>query len=246
MKKILFAFVSILLFCSARAAAPPVTSIPKQSAVIMTYQQPAFVPAQYESAFGSTYQEAGRNHFPLVGVKTNLLLFAGVYPDFRYYAVTPNIAFEAYFARCWSVNADYAYSRRTLGPNDTQKRFAYTSVGVEPRFWLSGDDRFRGFYVGAYAAYVQFNVMRPRVREGLGYSGDQFSTGFSAGYTQPLAKRLLIEFSLKGGFRHSVFDRYSNQDGNFVFKSSGFDNSVALQAVNVSLMYRFGKIETRK
>lgn len=191
-------------------------------------------------AVSVTQQPSKEKLFPTWALKTNLLLFAGVYPDFRYYVVTPNIEAEYYFARRWSVGADFAYAVSKLSDTDTKERFGYHNYAAEGRYWFKGDCRFRGFYAGIYAAYTEFNLMDPDRYDGFGYSGDMYSAGLSAGYVAPLSRRLFLEVGLRGGYAYADYEKYHHDGSGFISNGQGNDSNFRLQAVRVSLMYRFG------
>ena len=66
---------------------------------------------------------------PLLAVKTNLIYWVGIMPDFKHYRWMPNLSLEYFFADRWSINATGAYAKRKVGGD--QYRSEERRVGKE-------------------------------------------------------------------------------------------------------------------
>lgn len=183
-----------------------------------------------------------RKLFPLVGLKTDLVAWAGVCPDFKRTTFMPNLEAEVYFAERWSVGvsalyADWAY--------DGGRQFwGLSAYSVEPRFWFRRDALFRGFFVGVYGEAGDFNNQRDRrddITTLTNYTGTYWSAGLSAGYLLPLSRHWNLELSLRGGYRCADYDRYDRELPYLYYSSSDKKNEFALTGLRFSVVYRFGR-----
>lgn len=215
--------------------------IPDVDAVFISPEQSPAGMGRYIAEY-PTRKVKKRLH-PVFALKTNLLLFGGILPDFKYYDITPNLEAELYFSKRWSLALDGAFSAWSLGDNDINKRWGYMSVGLEPRVWFSGNGRFVGLYAGLYGAYTQFNVMRDGAD---GHVGDRFGGGISLGVVAPLSNRIYLELGVRGGYHSTAHDNYYHQSQNFYYRSSDSKSGFALQTIRLSLMYRFGSTYDKK
>ncbi len=187
-------------------------------------------------------RKENRRLYPLIGLKTDLIAWVGICPDFKRTTFMPNLAGEVYFAERWSVEAsalfvDWAY--------DNDKQFwGRSSYSVEPRFWFRKNGLYRGFFVGVYGEAGDFNNQQDR-RDGVvtttNYTGNYWSAGLSAGYLLPLSRHWNLELSLRCGYRSADYDRYDRELPYLYYSSSGKENEFALTGLRFSVVYRFGR-----
>lgn len=173
-----------------------------------------------------------------LGIKTNVLLFAGLLPDGSMYSPVANVAGEVYFMDRFSAQVSFAYAM-PYNKGDQYNLFSMTCLEVEPRWWLWGDSRFRGLYAGVYGQYGSFNV---RIKEKLedNSTGLFYGGGISVGWLQPLWKGLYVEAGLQAGYRSDTVDVYEFIPGSTNKKQATYMlNSFTLQGMNLSVGYRF-------
>ena len=197
---------------------------------------------QREAAAAARRQrKENRRLYPIVGLKTDLVAWAGVCPDFKRTTFMPNIAGEVYFAKRWSVGvsalyADWAY--------DSGKQFwGLSAYSVEPRLWFRGDGLFRGFFVGVYGEAGDFNNQRDRrddITTLTNYTGTYWSAGVSVGYLLPLSRHWSFELSVRGGYRSADYNIYDRELPYFYYNSSDKKNEFALTGLRFDVVYRFG------
>ena len=197
---------------------------------------------QREAAAAARRQrKENRRLYPIVGLKTDLVAWAGVCPDFKRTTFMPNIAGEVYFAKRWSVGvsalyADWAY--------DSGKQFwGLSAYSVEPRLWFRGDGLFRGFFVGVYGEAGDFNNQRDRrddITTLTNYTGTYWSAGVSVGYLPPLSRHWSFELSVRGGYRSADYNIYDRELPYFYYNSSDKKNEFALTGLRFDVVYRFG------
>lgn len=142
------------------------TPQPQQSVGEPAAEQPAAEPEQPRQAVVAQPEpvpvlpSADKRAFhPLLAVKTNLLYWAGVMPDFKHYTFVPNLEIEYFFKEHWSLSATGNYMKRSYGNDDF---FSISAWSVEPRWWFKGDGRFRWFYLGAYGQVGDYDVQNSR------------------------------------------------------------------------------------
>lgn len=186
-------------------------------------------------------RERRRLH-PAFALKTNLVLWGGVTPDFDIATYMPNLAAEFYFARHWSLEGSYVYSDWDYFSGD--KFWAVSAFSVEPRFWFRRDGLFRGFYVGLYGQYGEFDNQQDRHSGGFQRTGTFFSAGASVGYVQTLSRHWYLEVGIKGGYRRADCDWYDIEYDNAGVKHHYFNRRQIAgkfsPGLRLNLMYRFG------
>lgn len=179
---------------------------------------------------------------PILAVKTDLVAWAGVCPDFKRTTFMPNLEAELYFARRWSVAASGLYADWEY---DGGKQFwGYSAFSGEVRLWLRGNGLFRGFYVGAYGEAGDFDNQRDRRDDAVtttNYTGTFWSAGISAGYLLPLSRHWNLELSLRGGYRSASYDSYDRELPYLYYSASGSKNEFALTGLRLNVVYRFGR-----
>lgn len=176
---------------------------------------------------------------PVIGIKTNLLYWAGFFPDMTWKQVLPNLSLEFFFADRWSVAVDGAASLRLRNGRD-QKLCAFSSFGGEGRYWFRKGGLYKGFYAGIYLNGGTFD-RSPKHTEDLGHTGTFVGVGLSAGYTYMFNQWLGLEIGIRGCFRHVEDDRYQHVDPNYFYRSTEYKNGVRLGGVFLNLTGRFGK-----
>lgn len=170
---------------------------------------------------------------PTLALGTNLLQWAGFRPDFTHTTTIPNIYAEYYFLKRWSVKGAFAYCDWSY---DSGKRFqGISSYSIEPRFWLKGDGKFRGFFVGIYGQFGDYN----QKDTDKNYTGKYHSEGLSAGYLLPLYKGLAVEVCLRGGYRHASVKKYKTNEECSSLCRKYSKNEITLTGSCLNLIYRF-------
>lgn len=187
-------------------------------------------------------RQENRKLYPLIGIKTDVIAWAGVLPDFKKAAFMPNLEAEVYFAGRWSVAATALYANWAYG--NGKQFWGVSAYGAEPRFWFRNDGLFRGFHVGVYGEAGDFNNQKDRndaVTTTTNYTGTFWSAGISAGYLLPLARHWSMEVSLRGGYRSAKYDIYDRELPFLYYSSSDKENKFMLTRFKLNIVYRFGK-----
>lgn len=176
-----------------------------------------------------------RSFVPRLSLKTDLMLWGGVMPDFKIGTWTPNLSAEVYFARRWSVQAGYAYSNwNALG--GSKGLCAVSAADLEVRRWFGRRPAFRGFYLGVYGQYGQYDVQETA----SGQTGSFWSAGLGAGWLQPLSERWAVEAQLRGGYRSAQNEAYDIEPGHNYFDRKSTEEGFMGQ-LRLQIVYRFGK-----
>lgn len=190
-------------------------------------------PATAKTSSRPIYRDGGLGF----GVKTNVLMFAGIAANGPMYTPAPNLAAEVYFASRFSAQLSVAYAM-PYNKGNKNNLFELMAFSLEPRFWLFGDGSYRGFYGGVYAQYGTFDV---RIKEELedNCMGSYMGGGLSVGWLQPLWRELYIDAGARVGYRSDAVDVYEfSSKGNKRIASYTL-NSFTLQGINLSIGYRF-------
>lgn len=173
-----------------------------------------------------------------LGIKTNLLLFAGLLPDGSMYSPVANVAAEVYFMDRFSAQLSFAYAT-PYNKGDQYNLFSMTCLMIEPRWWLLSGSRFRGLYAGMYGQYGSFNV---RIKEDLedNSTGLFYGGGISVGWLQPIWRGFYADAGVQVGYRCDIVDVYEFTPGSANRKLATYTlNSFTLQGLNLSIGYRF-------
>lgn len=174
---------------------------------------------------------------PLLAVKTNLLYWVGLMPDFRNYSFIPNLELEYFFLDRWSVAAAGNYAKWEYSGDDW---FGISTWSLEPRWWIWGDGQYRWIYLGLYGEVGDYDVQNNRI-DVDGYTGKLWSTGLSVGAALPFSKRWGAEVGLRAGYRHSQEKAYSYEAPDYFLDAEDTGNHWGVTGIKVSLYYRFGK-----
>lgn len=173
---------------------------------------------------------------PVIGIKTNLVGWAGVTPEFERTTFMPNLAVEGFFARRFSAELSAVYSDFDFGGGE---HWGLSGYSLEPRFWLKGDGRYKGLYFGVYGQTGDFNVKRKEAETTVNHTGTYFDAGVSVGYYLPLTKHWGFEFGLRGGYHKADSELYEIRgDANYRQEKEDADR-LGLTRLNVSVSYRF-------
>lgn len=178
-----------------------------------------------------------RDFRPLLAVKTNLLYWATVMPDFKSYTFVPNLEIEYFFKERWSLAATGNYMKRGYGNGDF---YGISSWSVEPRWWFKGDGRFRWFYLGAYGQVGDYDAQNSRVAND-GNTGTLWGAGLSLGAAIPFSDRFGLEVGIRGGYRRSNVRVYSHEAPDYFLDYETKDNHWGVTGIKASLYFRFGK-----
>lgn len=174
---------------------------------------------------------------PLLAVKTNLLYWATVMPDFKSYTYVPNLEIEWFFKDRWSLSGTGNFAKWSYGNG---KFFGISSWSIEPRWWFKGDGRFRWFYLGAYGQVGDYDVQNDRVSLD-GNTGKLWGAGLSLGVAIPFSNRFGLELGLRGGYRHAKVNGYVHEAPDYFREFTEKDNHWGVTGIKASLYYRFGK-----
>lgn len=192
-----------------------------------------------------TLSGAGQERFgfrPLVAVKTNLLAWGTLMPDFKSYVPVPNLEVEWFVNHRWSVTVTGAYVSRRY---DGGQLFALSSYSVEPRFWLCADGRHRLLHAGIYGQAGDYDVQQKRIKYD-GLTGRLFGGGVSLGAAIPFLPSFGMEAGLRVGYRHSKVKGYNRTEDGCYREITTADNHWGVTGLKLSLYYRFGKRTLKK
>ena len=185
-------------------------------------------------------QQARKLH-PLLAVKTDAVFWAGVMPGFERGTYTPNLAAELFFARRWSLQlgGSYAYWDAILGDYGV---FATSALDLELRSWLGTKDLFRGFFMGLYGTYGDYDVQDGSAPKGQ--TGTFFGAGAGVGWAQPISRHWSFEVQVRAGYR-SVSNEFYDIDTQTRMPHYYLDCKQSkgefVPQVRLQLVYRFGK-----
>lgn len=178
-----------------------------------------------------------REFRPLLAVKTNLLYWATVMPDFKSYTFVPNLEIEYFFKERWSLSGTVDWAKWGYGGGDF---FGISSYSLEPRWWFKGDGRFRRFYLGAYGQVGDYDAQNARVAND-GNTGRLWGAGLSLGVAIPFSDRFGLEVGIRGGYRRSNVRTYSHEAPDYFLDYETKDNHWGVTGIKASLYFRFGK-----
>lgn len=172
---------------------------------------------------------------PVLALKTDLLLWGGVMPGFEMGTWTPNFSAEIYFARRWSVEAGYAYSNWNA-LSGGKGLYALSVANLEMRAWFGKASFFKGFYLGIYGQYGQYDIQQGV----LGHTGSFWNAGLGAGYLLPLSRHWALEAEVRGGYRSADNSVYDIEPEHNYFNRTQTEGKF-VPAIRVNLVYRIGR-----
>lgn len=194
---------------------------------------PADTPTQPPVADAGT-----KEHFqPVIAIKTNLLYWGTVMPDFHSYTFVPNLEIEWFFCDRWSLAGTGNYAKWAYGGDDF---FGISSWSLEPRLWFGSDGSFRWLYLGLYGQAGDYDVQNDRL-ERDGNTGKIWGTGLSLGVAIPFSDRLGLEVGIRGGYRNSSVRAYSYEAPDYFLDYESKDGFWGVTGIKASLYFRFGK-----
>lgn len=203
---------------------------------------------------------------PIFAVKSNVLYWAGVTTEKKYQRATPNVELEYFFAKRWSVNADFAYvdaqSTMTINSNPMSsyksgkyvEKWSLTAFGIEPRYWFKPNYLYSQFFAGVYAGAGDYDLQPNNMSlGGHGKTGHYKETGVSVGYYLPLTNRVGVEGGVRFGYRwlkgtDYVICKYNENVGfeRYDYASDYTKNELKVTGIRLSVSYRFGNIKSSK
>lgn len=176
-------------------------------------EDPGDVPAVEPSKLG----------IPVMSLKTNLLEWCGL---------IINGEIEWYFARHFSLNAEYNYAKWRFKNDYRQWRGGV--ISPEFRYWFS-PDLFRRHYLGIYGQLGEYNV-KPKK---YGYQGDFYTVGLSYGYSFLLNPHLNLELGIGVGYMRTKYDKYIQADDCYPYLNTTTKEYWGVTKLKVSLVYNF-------
>lgn len=202
-----------------------------------------------QALFARRAERAARHRFlPLLGLKTNLVSWAGVSARPGYHTLErstymPNLSAEFFFAERWSVCASATYADWSY---DGENQFhGFSAYGLEPRLWLAGDGYYRLFYLGIYGRTGDYDLRRTDTssvsRDEGNTTGTYVEGGLSAGCYLLFTARWGLDVSVRGGFRHENGKAYDIESSEYYYNHNVSGGHWGLTGINISLSYRFGK-----
>lgn len=175
---------------------------------------------------------------PIIAVKTNLLYWATIMPDFKSYTFVPNLELEWFFADRWSLTGIGNYSKWAYRDDNW---FGISDWSLEPRWWLKDDGSYRWLYVGVYGQVGDYDVQNDRIETYDGNTGRLWGLGLSVGAAIPITKHFGVEVGIRGGYRHSKVKAYTYEAPDYFLDHTGTDYHWGVTGIKVSVYYRFGK-----
>lgn len=174
--------------------------------------------------------------YPLFAIKTNLLYWATLMPDFRSYTFVPNLEIEWFFKNRWSLSGTGNFAKWTYGNNF----LGISSWSIEPRWWFKNDGYYHWLYLGVYGQIGDYDVQNSRI-ENDGNTGNLWGIGLSFGGVIPFSNRLGLEIGIRGGYRYSEMKAYSHETPDYFLDYETQDNHWGITGLKASLYFRFGK-----
>jgi len=183
-----------------------------------------------------------RHFYPVFGIKTNLLYWGGITSEFIRRDIIPNVEVELYLRNHISISTDYIYTYLDKDNKNSgaTKRWEISAVGIEPRYWLGHSKLYRGFYMGIYGLYGQFDV-KSNSATSYGHTGNLYEGGLSLGYACLFSPHWGLEIGGRVGYRSIRGDVYKFVKTHYYRTDTYFENKVKCTKINLSLIYRMGK-----
>lgn len=208
-----------------------ITPEPEETAEADTTAKPLPVPEEEEE------EEEKPDFTPIIGIKTNLLYWATIMPDFHSYTFVPNLEVEWYFAKRWSLSAQGNFALWDYNGGDW---FGVSSWSIEPRWWIWGDSKFRWIYLGVYGQVGDYDVQNDRVDRD-GNTGKMWGAGLSVGAVIPFTQRWGCEIGIRAGYRNAIVRAYSYEAPDYFLDYQTTDNHWGVTGIKASIYYRIGK-----
>lgn len=177
---------------------------------------------------------------PAVAIKIDLFQLAGMLPNLRYSSsVIPNFGVEAYFAKRWSLSADFSMSLWSIN-TERVPLFRYYQACLEPRFWMFPDiGKFKWMYVGLAFQYGQFDIQDPQYSPANGgVTGRIMGAGLSLGCDFPISRHILFNIGARGGYLRIPYSDYITDRGISYRTQKHTKYMFGLQGISFSFVYR--------
>lgn len=170
-------------------------------------------------------------------LKTNLLLWGGVQPDFACTTSVANVALEYYINPHWSIEASALYSYWLYG--NKQEFQGLSGYSLEPRYRTRLlHDNLR-VYLGVYGRIGDYDL-RSLSDDAKAYTNTYWDSGLSAGLSFRIVGSLGLEVGARVGYLTTRPVQYEI-DGNNNWYTSHLEpyRKVKLTGLNVSVVYKF-------
>ena len=150
-------------------------------------------------------------------------------------ALIPNVGAELYLGRQWTVGVDWFYTRLSSESNNRCWQ-GYGGYLTLRRYF---GQPFTGHHVGAYALGLTYDVEFG----GKGYQADHFGfgAGVEYGYSLPVSRSFILDFTLGLGFQDGEYKTYEPMDGHYVWQSTNKRHWLGPTKAEVSLKWMLGK-----
>lgn len=208
-----------------------------QQSLGTVYSEVEMIPIDMRKEFDISVAESKREFLPLLAVKTNLLYWIGIMPDFRRYTFVPNLEIEWFAGKGWSLAGAGNYAKWKYGSHNF---FGISSWNLEPRKWFCIDGKYQGVYLGIYAQVGDYDYQHERL-ERDGITGKLWGTGLSIGIVLPFSDRWGVEIGIRGGYRCSTVRNYSHEHSNYYFDYEFKEHHWEVTGIKTSLYFRLGK-----
>lgn len=182
-------------------------------------------------------RQESRKMTPLLGIKTDLVMWGGLMSGFKMGAWTPNLSAEVYFANQWSAQLGWAYSYWDA-LSGSYGQFASSALDLEIRWWLKNDRLFRGFFAGVYGTYGDYDVQDKE--QPTGQTGTFFGAGIGGGWLQPLSRHWSLEAQVRVGYRSASNELYDIETDHYYLDRKQNEGRFTPQ-LRIQFVYRFGR-----
>lgn len=169
-------------------------------------------------------------------LKTNLLAWAGVMPDFVQTAPVANVALEYYINRSFSIELGAAYSYWNYNNNAAFQGISGYRVESHYRFPFVSE-RLWG-YLGPYFRIGDYDTQNSELTT-QNSTGDYRDVGLSAGLTFSIVGSLGLEIGARAGYVKTKAALYTREAGENWFDEYKPYNKMKVTDLNISLIYRF-------
>lgn len=165
-----------------------------------------------------------------MAIKTNMLYDA---------AAIPNIGFDFYVGRNWSVVTNWLY---TWIKNDSRHRYWRAYGGdLEARWWFGSKAKEKpltGFHVGPYFGLLTYDFEWGS----KGYQARRWSktAAVAFGFSLPIKRRLNLDFTVGGGYHWGKYYEYKPVDGHYVWQKTKRRKYFGPTKLEISLVWLVG------
>jgi len=213
-------------------------------------QQPTQQPTQAvvtptKSTFGSEVLHPSPHAELRFTIKTNVLSWIGILPDFKYTTPVANVALEYFITPSWSVEAGAAYSYWRY--NHNQEFQGISGYRIEPRYRYNFPCDWLEVYLGLYGRVGDYDIRRltsnseteTDIPETSNHTGDYWDIGLSAGATFKIGRGWAVEVGARTGYLRTNSIVYTRDNQYNWFKSKEPYNKLKVTDLNLSVIYGF-------